>query len=274
MLISTKPAFCFLITVILCLPLNADVIVTKENMILNGKIVEDKKPDYVKFTNKYGTFKIEYKQIKEIYITENADEDKKIIKELSKPVNDYELKKADNSAEKDEKKQKKDTSLSAKDPESCILMLDLFFLNNFGKLSGSLPESQGITASGEFPLNQPFLKNIHVRSIKSEIICFHSENGEKYIKGYNASAGPLLCFSTDYNNVSLIISGTVGVGKYSVKSYAEKKEGAKWHMTFSTGPEYKINSIILSPQLKFVYIYDSVAPLYGAGFTIGAGYKF
>ena len=266
--INTKLMVLLIFTFLFFLPLRADIIITKDDMILNGKIVEDKKPEYVKFTNKYGTFTIEYKQIKEIYKTGSAEDDKKILNNLAKPGNE-EIKKDVKSD-----KQEKDSLKSGAEKENFILMLDFFSLINFGKLSDSLPESQGISLSGELPLNQPFLKYIHVRGIKSEISYFHSENGEKFIKGYNASAGPLLYFSTDYNNVNFIISGAIGMGKYSVKSYAEKETGAKWHLTFCTGPEYKINSIILSPQLKFMYIYDSVAPLYSAGLTLGAGYKF
>ena len=43
--------------------LYADIVITKDDMILNGKIIEDKKPAHIIFANYHGTFTIKYKMI-------------------------------------------------------------------------------------------------------------------------------------------------------------------------------------------------------------------
>lgn len=277
MRISTKPAFCFLITFILCLPLHADVIVTKDNMILNGKIVEDKKPDHVKFTNKYGTFTIEYTQIKEIHKTESDEDDKKILKELAKTLKKEDIKKGVKSDEKKSGKQGGDASKPGAGKENFILMLEFFRLENYGKLDDALPDSKGTALSGEVPVEQyRFFQNFFIHSIKSEIGCFLSEQDERSIKGYHASTGPLwrlpvTVFNYDF---SIKLCAAIGAGRYSVKNNNEKAESVKWNLSAHAGPEFSFYPVLVSAQLRFDYIYDSAAPLYAGGISIGAGYKF
>lgn len=277
MYINRKFVVLFIFTFLLFLPLHADIIVTKDDMILNGKIVEDKKSDYVKFTGKYGTFTIEYKQIKETYKTESDEEDKKIIKELGKRGKKEELKKDVKSEKQKSEKQGEDASKSGKGKENLILMLDFFMLQNYGKLDSVLPSSQGFSLSGEIPIEQyRFFKDSNIYSIKSEICYFLSEKDTRSIKGYSASSGPLWHWPVKVSNYNFNfkLSAAMGAGWYSVKNDNEEAESVKWNLSVHAGPEFRISSIIFSPQLRFDYIYDSVAPLYAGGISIGAGYKF
>jgi len=66
--------------------LYADIVITKDDMILNGKIIEDKKPAHIIFANYHGTFTIKYKMIKKIHRTESFKEDIEIFRDMRKEV--------------------------------------------------------------------------------------------------------------------------------------------------------------------------------------------
>lgn len=271
------PVFFIAAAVLQVLPLSADVIITKDDMILNGKILEDKKPQYVRFANYHGTFTIKYKQIKEIHRTESYEGDVEILRKMGKTVNENDIKNNYQSGVKKMEEQSKKISPSDDDSETLVVMLDFFTARNYGKLDSVLPSSKGVSLSGEIPfVKNSALKQFYLHGIDCEAYYFYSENDLRFIKGFSGAAGPMwrLPMAISGYNFNLNISIAAGAGWYSVKNDREKASGVKWNMVFHAGPAFDFHSVIISPQLRFDYIHDTIAPLYSAGFNIGAGYKF
>jgi len=270
--------FFFIITVVFpALSLLADVIITKDDMILNGKILEDKKPLYVLFANYHGDFTIKYKQIKEIHRTDSFEGDIKVLQQLGKPVNGDEVKNNYQSGEKKLREQNKAVTESSEESELFLLMVDVFTGKNYGELDSVLPSNRGVSISGEIPFDQRnVFKKIYIYGIDFEADYLYSEKDLRFIKGFSCAAGPLwrvpvgiLGYHFNFN-----LSAAAGAGWYSVKNDSEEAEGIKWNMVFHAGPAFDFYSLVLSPQLRFDYIHDAVAPLYTIGVSIGAGYKF
>jgi len=258
-------------------PLRADVIITKDDMILNGKILEDKKPEYIKFANYHGNFTIKYKQIKEIRRTESFEGDIKVLQQLGKTVNENEIKNNYQSGERKLKEQNKNISVSSDGAESFVLMCDVFFNKNFGKISSVLPYGQGGVLSGEIPLNNiQFLKKLDISGIDSEVSYFYSEKDEKYIKSLIVSAGPLWRFPVTMHGYAFNfnISALIGAGWFYIKNGDAEESAVKSDLTIHAGPAFDFFSVIISPQLRIDYIYDGYAPLLGVGVSLGAGYNF
>jgi hypothetical protein len=246
-------------------------------MILNGKILEDKKPDFVRFANYHGNFTIKYKQIKEIHRTESFKGDIEILQKLGKSVNEDEIKTNYQSGMKKLGEQKKSVPASADKSEAFVFMLDVFAGKNFGRLDTVLPSSRGISLSAEIPVEQfSFFKKYYIYGIDCEMDYFNSEKDERFIKGFSGAAGPLWRVPVTLSgyNFNFNISAAAGIGSYYVKNAAEEASGIKWNMVLHAGPAFYFNSVVISPQLRFDYIFDSVAPLYCAGLSLGAGYKF
>lgn len=273
-----------LFTIFLCLcclftavRLLADIIITRDDMILNGKILEDKKPDFVRFANYHGNFTIKYKQIKEIHRTDSFEGDIEILKKLGKSVNEEEIKTNYQSGMKKLDEQKDTIPASADQPEAFVLMLDVFAGKNQGRLNTVLPSSRGISLSAEIPIEQfTVFKKLYIYGIGCETDYFYSVKDERFIKGFSGAAGPLwrLPVTLFGYNFNFKISAAAGAGWYSVKNDAEEASGIKWNMVLHAGPAFDFHSVVLSPRLRFDYIHDAAVPLYCAGFSLGAGYKF
>ena len=260
--------------------LYGDIIVTNDEMILNGKIIEDKKDDYIKFANYHGTFHIEYKQIKEIHRTKSFEEDIKIFQDKGKSVNEAEVKTNYQAGleklEKQEKIAKKDLK-EEKQKEVFSLFLSPFYNYNLGTLSNKLPYSYGISVMGHIALDQSeYIKKMYLSGIGAEVTYFHSENGIRLVSGSRVSAGPLwkLPVSIGSFNFDYCISPEIGIGLYNIRGIYTDTTAVKWNILLSTGPIFNFSSFLVYPQIKFDYIYDDNVPLYGIGFSIGAGFCF
>jgi hypothetical protein len=254
----------------------ADVIITKDDMILNGKILEDKEPEYIRFANYHGNFKIKYKQIKEIYRTESFEDDIEFYKEIGRPVNEEEIQKNYLSGLKMSEDYNKKNKLKAGGVESFILMMNVFYGRNSGRLDSVLPYSGGVSVSAVFPVSENAAEAFNISGILAEADYFYSEKDERSINGFSGAAGPVWRIPAVVFNYNFYynISAAAGAGWYSVKNGSEKASGAKWHLVFHTGPVFDIYSVIISPEIRLEYINDGAAPLYFAGLSLGAGYKF
>ena len=71
----------------------ADIIVTNDDMIINGKIIKEVKGEYVTLANNHGIFKINFNNIKDIQRTSNYQEDIKVFNKLGQTVDETEVKK-------------------------------------------------------------------------------------------------------------------------------------------------------------------------------------
>lgn len=270
----------FVTILILSPKVHADIIIIKNEMILNGKIIEDKKPEHIIFANHHGIFTIKYRMIKKIYRTESFEEDIEVFRDMGKDVSEPEIKKnylaGKEKLEKHFLKDEKKNPSAMRDTDSFILMLHVYCDKNFGKLNSVLPYSSGAAISGEFPVD--FFKKYYLYGIDSEIGLYYSAKGDRSIKGYNASTGPLWQIPVtiyDYN-FSFNISALMGAGWYAVKNDEIEKEVSafKWNISILSGPVFRFGSVIISTQLRLDYIHDNVALMKGSGLSIGAGYVF
>ncbi len=260
--------------------LYGDIVETYDGMILNGKIIEEKKDKFVKLGNHHGIFTIDYKLIKEIHRTERFEDDVKILMDKGKKVDEAAVKtnfQAGLERLEEQEKAEESTIKEKVRPADHALFFSPFFNLNIGKLRTVLPYSFGgsITADVPFYRFQLSEKTASV-GIRAEIGYFHSEMAKRRILGARASAGPVLklpllagAFGIDY-----AISAMIGIGWYSVRGESEKRPGVKWSAAFLTGPVFHIFSAIIFPQVKFDYIYDGRAPVYGIGLALGVGFKF
>ncbi len=280
MRLSRTLAALFITASILSPMLYADIVITKDDMILNGKILEDKKPAHIIFANYHGTFTIKYSVIKKIHRSESFAEDITLLNDMGKQVNEAEIKKnyiaGEKKLEKLLLKEEKKKPAAIRDTGSFILMFDLFYDKNFGELKSVLPYSAGAALSAEFPVD--LFKKYHLYGIDSEITFYFSSNDDRSIKGLNTSAGPLWQIPvTIYNyNLCFNISALMGAGWYTVKNdeAAKATSSAKWNLAVHAGPVFRLGSAVISTQLRLDYIHDGTAPMKGSGLTIGAGYAF
>ncbi|MBN2039318.1 MAG: hypothetical protein JW864_04715 [Spirochaetes bacterium] len=255
--------------------------ITKDDMILNGKILEDKKNYFVKFANYHGTFHVEYKQIKGLYRTKSFEDDIKIYRNLGKSVNKAEVEiNYQAGLKKLEEQEKLSEKLSAaKEPvdEKLSLLFSPFFIYNTGTLSSKLPYSFGVSAKGHIAIDQfSFFKKLYLYGITAELAYFHSKKGVKQVSGPRASAGPLwqFPFSIGSHNLNYCISPELGIGIYNIKGIYDDTTAVKWNIQFTTGPLFNISSVLLYPNMKFDYIYDVNVPLFGTGIGIDIGFQF
>ncbi len=270
----------FLVIIFCSVRLFADIVVTNDDMILNGKILEDRKGEFLKFGNYHGTFTIDYRQIKEIHRTVRYEDDVKIFLEKGKKVNEAEVRSNYQAGldklEEQEKIAKKEIK-EEKRKEVFSFFLSPFYNNNFGKLSGKLPNSYGASAMGHIALDRfEFVRKMYLWGIGADFGYIHSENGNKKVSGPRMSAGPLWKFSVPigYFSFDYCISPEIGIGIYSIRGIYVNSTSVKWNIIFNTGPIFNFSSFIIYPHLRFDYIYDGFVPLYGLGFGIGAGYRF
>jgi len=263
--------------------LYADIVITKDDMILNGKILEDKKPQYLIFANYHGTFTIKYSLIKEIHRTGSFEEDIKVFRDIGKEVNDEEIKKnyiaGEEKLEERLQEQKKDKTENKKPEGTGVILLNIFYDRNTGELEEVLPYSSGISFSGEFivpPL--PFLNDFNVHGLGGSISYYYSADNDRQVKGLSLSAGPIWRLPVNLSgyNFDFKITPFLGAGWYSIINDEVDKEAwaLKMNFTLQAGPEFRFGSLVISTGLHVNYIHDSSAPMEGAGLTIGAGYAF
>jgi hypothetical protein len=263
-----------------CLRLYGDIIVTNDDMILNGKIIEDKIDDYIKFANYHGLFHIEYKQIKEIHRTTSFEEDIKIFQDKGKSVDEAEVK--TNYQAGLEKLAKQEGTVQNVIKEEIhtadySLFFSPFFYFNMGKLGSIVPFSFGGSVTGDIPLSQfQYLTRLYLTGIRAEIGYFHSEKRVKRVSGSRVSAGPLWQFPLSISGFHFIycVSPEIGIGLYAIRGIYADTTAVKWNILFSTGPIFNFSSILLSPNIKIDYIFDGNVPLYGIGLGISFGYRF
>ena len=275
---------CFLLSIVLiisfCVPLAGDIIITKDDMILNGKILEEKKDDFIKFGNYHGEFHIEFRLIKEIHRTKSYKEDIKIFKDKGKAVNETEVMINYQSGLEKLEEQRSVSGDKVKEEESkekIVLLLSPFYNFNIGKLSGELPRSFGGSVTGYFTFNQfGSIRQLYMSGVAVEAGYFYSEKEGKQVSGPRVSVGPLWSFSLASGeiNVSYVASPLIGFGWYAIKGRYEDAVEIKLNTVFITGPVFNFSSFMLAPLFRFDSIYDSAEPLYGIGFTIAAGVKF
>lgn len=253
----------------------ADIIITIDDMVLNGKILEENKKT-IKFGNYHGIFIIDRDKIKEIYRTGSYEDDVKILSGKGRVVNEDEVKTNYDSGQK--KIDDLEIAEEAQKPSAGFkLALSPYIIYNFGELGTILPCSYGVSLTADINVsNFEYLKKIYLSDISVEAGYIYSENRERNVTGYRASAGPQWKFPVLTGSFQLdwFISAAFGAGWYKVQGLYQEMTAVKWNSGISTGLVFTVSSITISPRLRFDYIYDSRAPLYGMGAALSVGYRF
>ncbi len=311
----------FITVLLLFLPIITfgDIIVTNDDMIINGKIIKEAKGEYVTLANNHGVFKIKYSNIKEIQRTANYQEDIKVFNKLGQTVDETEVKKNYEKGIKKLEEQNineneikpeliiiepdikenevgsikidqdpKDTEIFTKDIEmdfqeikpdvkkakqptlEFLLFLSPFINFNFKPFDTIMPYGYGVLIGGNILFQKKFIYLPAGTTIEMQY--YHSGEAVKKIDGFRFAAGPIWIIPLKYLN--LAFSVTFGAGYYGINGINEKKEALKFNFTFASGPEFFISSWIISPKIRFDYIHDGVAPLFGIGISLEAGYRF
>lgn len=252
----------------------SDIIVTKDGMTLNGKIIE-MKDEHIKFGNYHGTFTIQNSLVKEIHKTENYQEDIKIFRQMGKAVSESDIRNNFQAGVKklEERRISGDGRTDAATAEF-LLSASPFFLFNLGKMRPLLPYSCGASLLGDVRFRSRYI--YLPGTIRLDLHYFHSEKGMKKISAFRFGIGTAWIIPFEVRGVSfnLSLSPGFGGGYYAVTGRCEKAANFKWHVSMAAGLEFPISSWVISPQVKFDYIYDGAMPLFGLGFSIGAGYLF
>ena len=256
----------------------ADIIITIDDMILNGKILkEDKKT--VKFGNYHGVFIIDRDKIKEIYRTGSYEDDIKILSGKGRTVNRDEVKTNYDSGVKkiEEQKIPEDENESTKTSAGPHFAVSPWIIFNLGQCGDVLPYSCGVFLTADFPVNDSgFAKMIYISYMTIDAGYYYSAKGERGVTGYRASAGPQWVFPVinDPIQMEYTVSAMLGAGWYNVRGLEEEAAAVKWNVSVNTGIIFTFSSITVSPVIKMDYIYDSKAAIYGIGAALSIGYRF
>ena len=257
--------------------LYADIVITNDDMFLNGKILEKKK-DHIVFGNFHGTFTIKKSQIKEIRETRNFMEDVRLFLKKGKRVDENEVKKNYLAGVDKLKAQKKMERNDNKiPPEHIAFIISPYFLFNKGELGEEIPRSTGASLTGDIPLKRfSYSEKLGITGVRFEAGFFHSSKGNKSVKGPRISSGPLWEFPFTIKDTRCMytISPVLGIGWYEIEGISDRATALKWNIGFITGPVIYFQNTLIFPQFRFDYIHDGRFPLYGIGFGIGLGYLF
>ena len=266
----------FFVVMLLFLPLSGfcDIIITTDGMILNGKIIEEAEGEYVKLGNYHGIFTVDYKLIKEIHRTGAYQEDMEIFNKLGKTVDEGEIKTNYEAGIKKLDEHKKGKIKIEKRPIHYLVCIAPFFNINLGDLHSVLPCSFGVSIFGD--VRFPGKSQIIHSGIRLDLQYFHAEKNIKRISAVRFALGPLLNFPLKVNDFSfnMVLVPALGTGYYMVRGRNEEAADFKLNMSITAGPEFFISGWVLSPHLRFDYIHDGTASLYGVGIAMGAGYLF
>lgn len=264
-----------LMLIILPLSVFADIIITIDDMVLNGKIIEENSKT-VKFGNYHGVFIIDLDKIKEIYRTGSYEEDVKILSGKGRTVNRDDIKTNYDSGLK-KISEHKVTVEEDKQPSRINISISPCILFNFGEAGEVLPCSFGVSLTADIPVNEfNYAKIIHLSDITAEAGYFYSDKDGRNVTGYRASAGPQwrLPLINGPLELEYVVSAAFGAGWYDVTGLTEEAAALKWNACINTGVVFTLSAITVSPRLKFDYIYDTKAPLYGIGAVLSLGYRF
>lgn len=252
--------------------LYADIIITTDGMVLNGRIIEENKKT-VKFANYHGTFIIDRNSIKKIEKTGSYRDDIKILRDMGRIVNESEIKSNYDAGTEILGKETSGTDRV----DNYMLTLSPSFTMNSGKLAEVIPYSYGAAVSLDIPAGGNILADIiYMTHCRINTEYFRMEREQKNVTGMRISAGPgwILPASLAGHSFEYSLSACIGIGYYSVKGVTTSLDAAKWNISLTIGPLITLSSVIISPAIQLQYIHDNTAAFYGTGASIGIGMRF
>ena len=247
---------------------SADVIVIKDGMIINGKIIK-KTEDTIIISNYNGTFIIKNKKIKEVHETKDSSEDIKILTEKGIEVNKEEIIKNYESGIKAKKKIQKEII-----PFIICYLSPALYLTT-GELSNIFPYGYGISIEVSLNLDDILYKskNFLLPDVTVRLNYFSFSNDSKSILGYSFAAGPIWSLPVIFNG-NIYLSLTVGGGMYNLSYWEYKARTYKLKMSMEGGFTYFFSRISLKPFIRYTFVNDNEKPLHFIAFGIGAGYIY
>lgn len=257
---------CFRVIIFLLIffPVNntlfSDVIVTIDDMVLNGKIIE-KNDNGIIFGNYYGIFDIKRKLIKSIFETFSYQEDLNLYKKFGKNVNERDIERNFETG------QKKKMERTSKDTSNINIFITPFYYRNFLDFKNILPNGYGLSLTADYNFRSFFGARIETDYLLSE-------KSISKINGYSLLIGPVIFFKTkicDFN-----FSPMAGMGYYFLNTENDIGEGfSKIKLSYNfraiAGISFYFNNLMIMPNIRFNYVYDKTSPLVsiGAGFSVG-----
>ena len=269
MTFQKRKYFTYFILIVLFLLLPSvsfpDVIITKDDMVLNGKVLEQSSESIV-FANYYGVFKVKRPMIKHLYITKSIQEDIEVFRRLKKRVNVTEIKR---NYEKGIQKR----YLAGKDVlKKMQLYITPCYYTNLMDFKNFINHDIG----GAITLDLYNKFNL-LPDLRVEADYRYLPGGKDYLHGSAISVGPL--WSTQNSKYNFNISTLAGIGYYYLQSYNNFDEKFS---TYKIGLQVKIilgfdialGNLHIVPQFRVNYIHDDISPLLGIGGGIAFGFGF
>jgi len=257
-----------LVLLLLPAPLLADIVVTVDDMVFNGKIIQHIKGVQVKLGNHHGVFTIRQDNIKEMHLTGDYREDMTIFKKMGRNVDENEVRANYQAGVAKIENRAKES------PAEYLLFASPFFSFNLGRLEPILPYAWGalVMADARFGTESPALR----AGPRVEFQYLHSSRGIKSMEAFRFAAGPTLAFpfETEKLTLNLTFSPALGGGYFGARGRDDREAGFKLNFFLDAGVEFIVSSWVIAPMLRFEYVHDDSAPLMAVGVSLGAGYLF
>lgn len=268
----------------------ADTVKLVDGTVLVGKIVKTQKGELI-FSNAYGTFTIQAKDITQQYATKNYDEDIQIHRQLGEKINNAAIiqikknyiagvknkEKIEKENEPKKKKKKKKKKYGGNLWVSGRLSLSGSFYYTIGDINEVLP----LGFSGNFALDQGLdmaIKKRHpmMPGIRFEFGYLHLEQGTAKISGYMAFTGLIWAFPSMNNSWGNIVLALMP-GMSFIDIERVNSNYSVTSNTFSSqiilGYQYSFGVVVLFIHSKYLYIYDKDVLFHSIGFEAGVGFN-
>jgi len=264
----------------------SDVIVTKEGMVLNGKIIQKHKKIII-FSNQFGTFKIKKMLIKTIRETKKYVDDIRIMRSLGVNVNNEVVRKNYESGEKQKNKLLKKNLKHVKkvkkkknDSTFGLIIYGSFFYNfNVGSHGDSMPGSLGALLTFDILFIKQVSNNnfFLIPELRFESSYYNSTSGNNSIEGFSVSLGPIWEHTWKLSSLfglNLHFTSLHGFGYYYVKNNTSSRIKMCYVTSAILGLSIIIDRFYITPAFRYEYIYDALAPMHGLGLVISIGFRF
>ncbi len=255
--------------------LYADILITRDGMTLNGKVVENSPGQQLVFVNSYGSFTIQYSQIKELHITASYKEDIALMEDKGLQPDEDEYEK-NYLAGARAKRDKTDNSRASAQTGSTEVFTGISYLRIVGRLAPKLSTGAEAFAGVYFPLGLAAPAGFGIDGIECSARMLYAKQSERSIAAISLSAGPRFSITLPLSSVDTTFDFVPGIGAgwYHITNGGDTVDTLKADFSLQAGPAFYLDSFVIAPRLKFVYIADAGVPLYALGVSIAGGYSF
>jgi hypothetical protein len=253
----------------------ADIVKLIEGSVLVGKIISEDKETVI-FTNAYGTFKINRKNIIEIYKTTNFAEDIEILKKLKMGINAEVIKMNIDAGKEKKDKLQKDPSAN-----NLLTIGRICLSGSFNYVTGKVNEKLPYGYSGHIAFDQgldkiPGKRYAVMPALRFEAGYNYFSHGTYKISGYSVGMGPIWEMPyLENSNGCLIFAVIPGISFLEIENSNATNSVRSNTFTGSGILGYLLTkgdfSIFL--QIRYMYIYDKSVSMHTIGGEIGFSYN-